>query len=115
MSQVKFTSHAAAVKKKLRAARDTGLELAAEHLLATAIPLTPKDDGPLRASGTVSVDKSKGQSAVSYDTPYAARQHEELTWHHTEGQAKYLETPFHSEADVMKAIIATQYRRATRS
>jgi hypothetical protein len=42
---------------------------------------------------------------VSYDTPYAARQHEELDWRHDEGQAKYLEGPLtENEAKYQQAI-----------
>lgn len=71
-----------------------GLQLAAEHILARATDLVPIEEGTLQRSGTVSIDAMGTTAAVSYDTPYAVRQHEELDWHHDEGrQAKYLEGP----------------------
>jgi hypothetical protein len=54
-------------------------------------------------------------SAVSYDTPYAVRQHEELSYRHDPGRtAKYLEGPLREEKDTILAIIAAQVRRALR-
>jgi hypothetical protein len=52
---------------------------------------------------------------VSYDTVYAVRQHEELTWRHDPGrQAKYLEQPYNTERPTMLALIAAAERRALR-
>lgn len=77
-----------------RAQVEGGLQLAAEHVLARATELVPIEEGTLQRSGTVSIDAMGTTAAVSYDTPYAARQHEELTWHHKDGrQAKFLEAP----------------------
>lgn len=77
-----------------RAQVEGGLQLAAEHILAQATELVPIEEGTLQRSGTVSIDAAGQTAAVSYDTPYAVRQHEELNWHHDAGrQAKYLETP----------------------
>lgn len=88
-----------------------GLALAAEHLLTAAQAQVPVDEGTLRASGAVSVDVDT--ATVSFDTPYAVRQHEEIGYHHPKGgKPKYLEDPFHDEADMLKKIIATQVRRA---
>jgi di/tripeptidase len=113
---VRFTWHGEKVKRAERAGRNKGLRMAAQHLLAEATALVPLDEGPLQNNGTVSVDESKGKAAVSYDLVYAARQHEELTWRHKPGrQAKYLEQPFHTEAETMRAIIAAQIRRSLRS
>jgi hypothetical protein len=52
---------------------------------------------------------------VSYDTPYAARQHEELDWRHAPGrQAKYLEQPLNAERATVLDLVAAQMRRALR-
>jgi hypothetical protein len=60
-----------------------------------------------------SVDISQGTAAVSYDTVYAVRQHEELTWRHAPGRtAKYLEGPLAEELDTVREIIAAELRRA---
>jgi hypothetical protein len=109
---VRFTWNGEDVKKRERAGRNKGLRLAAEHLLASSQALVPIEEATLERSGVASVDASGGQAAVSYDTVYAVRQHEELTWRHDPGrQAKYLETPYVAEAEVMNGIIAAQIRR----
>lgn len=91
----------------LRGAEMAGLELAAEHLLQVSSTLVPLEEGDLERSGEVSTDADERAAAVSYDRPYAVRQHEELTWRHDAGrQAKYLETPMGTEADTMLLLIA---------
>lgn len=77
-----------------------------ELLRGDSVPLAPIDRGPLRESAQVTPATSQNLEAhVSYDTPYAARQHEELDYHHDEGQAKYLEEPLvQNEAKYMQAI-----------
>ena len=88
-----------------------GLELAAEHLLQVSSQLAPHEEGDLARSGEVSTDRSQTAAAVSYDRPYAVRQHEELTYRHDEGkQAKYLESPMHTEQETMLALIAAPLR-----
>lgn len=78
---------------------DKGLELGAHHLLQTSRKLVPHEEGTLENSGKVSTDTGKHTAAVSYDTPYAVRQHEEMDYAHDDGrQAKYLEQPMHTEA-----------------
>lgn len=104
---------------KIRAAERAGalggLRKAAEHLLQKSRELVPHEEGTLEASGTVSVDEANLRAAVSYDTPYAVRQHEELTWQHDEGrQAKYLEDPMQTEQQAMREIIAAEIRRSLR-
>ena len=100
-----------AVSQAAKQAARQGLSLAAEHLLTASQAQVPVDEGTLRGSGTVSQD---GDTAtVSYSTPYACRQHEELGWHHPKGgKAKYLEDPLHEEQTIIRHIIATQIRRA---
>jgi hypothetical protein len=86
-----------------------GLELAGEYLLGESNLLVPHEEGDLERSGEVTSDASTGTVAVSYDRPYAVRQHEELTYRHDQGrQAKYLETPMHDPhtQDTMLRIIA---------
>ncbi len=96
----------------LKGATFDGLELAAEHLLQVASSLAPHEEGDLERSGEVSSERSSGTVAVSFDRPYAVRQHEDLTLRHDDGrQAKYLEEPMSTERDTMLALIA----RAARS
>lgn len=96
---------------KLRGAGMDGIELAAEHLLQVSSDLAPHEEGDLERSGEVSKDPGAGAVAVSFDRPYAVRQHEEMTWRHDSGkQAKYLEQPMHTEADTMLALAAGPLR-----
>jgi hypothetical protein len=90
-----------------------GLELAAEHLLQVSSFLAPHEEGILALSGEVSKEEAGLVAAVSFDTPYAVRQHEELTWRHAEGkQAKYLENPMTTERETMLALVARPLRDA---
>jgi len=83
-----------------------GVQLAAEHLLQVSSNIAPIEEGDLQRSGEVSSDPGRGVVAVSFDRPYAVRQHEDMTYRHDEGrQAKYLEDPMHSEQDTMIRII----------
>lgn len=103
----------AEVEARITAASVAGLTKAAEHLLQVSRTLVPLDETILELSGTAHpAEPDDLIAAVTYDTPYAVRQHEEMEWRHAPGrQAKYLEEPFHGERDVMLAIIATQIRR----
>lgn len=89
-----------------------GLMLAAEHLLQVSNTHVPHEEGTLERSGVASVDEANLRAAVSYDTPYAARQHEDLTARHDEGRtSKYLENAGNSEAKTIGKIIAEQIRK----
>lgn len=59
----------------------------------------PVLSGTLRRSQSVSEDKAQMAVYLSYNTPYACRQHEELGYRHTDGKAKYLEDPFNRKKD----------------
>ena len=105
--------HGDQVMEAIRAGAVKGLALAAEHLLQVSRELVPIEEGTLERSGVATVDEASLTAAVSYDTPYAVEQHEDLTARHDAGrQAKYLEQPGMTEADTMREIIAAQIRRA---
>lgn len=87
--------------------------LGAEHILGESTKLVPIEEGTLSSSGKTSAEMQGGTAvaAVSYDTPYAVRQHEELDYRHDAGrQAKYLEGPMGAEAKTVAKI----YRQAAR-
>lgn len=89
-----------------------GMIMATEHLLGVARMITPIEEGTLERSGRATVDGDGTRGAVSFDTVYAVRQHEETTWRHDPGrQAKYLEQPMMTEQDTMLLLIAAQMRR----
>lgn len=95
------------VKARAKAGAARGLRRAAEFVLGESRAIVPIEEGTLARSGAVDVDPVGLRATVSYDTPYAARQHEELTWRHDPGrQAKYLEQPLLTTRDKQNAIIA---------
>lgn len=84
----------------------------AELLGDEAVQRTPLDTGTLRASMKVTTD-GNGTAAVSYNTPYAARQHEEIGWQHPGGgEAKFLENAVNATAARVKSVIADEIRKA---
>lgn len=93
-----------------------GEDMAAEQLLALSIPVTPLSDGggTLRGSGAVqnAHDPETG-SAVTFDTPYAARLHEHPEYNFTEPGTggKYLENTALQNKGELGEIIATEVRR----
>ena len=108
---VEFEWNGPAILAALRGAEMDGLELAAEHLLQVSSFDAPLEEGDLARSGEVTSDPGQNAVAVSFDRPYAVRQHEELTWRHDAGKkAKYLEDPMHTEQDVMLTLIAGPMR-----
>lgn len=117
-----------------------GLMRAAEDLAGEAQRRAPKDEGTLRASvavvlivngarfegdGAYPAAKTAAAAAaragapvvlgaeVSFNTVYAARQHEELDWHHEEGEAKYLEGPLRERAGRYERIITLAAERGS--
>ncbi|MEU9921870.1 hypothetical protein AB0H51_11335 [Streptomyces griseoluteus] len=107
--------HGAAASREIRAGAARGLYLSAEHVLGLALNRVPLDEGYLQSTGTASVDESALNGMVSFDGPYAVRQHEELTWRHAPGRtAKYLENSLNAAQPEVEQIIAAQLRRALR-
>ncbi|WP_449281252.1 hypothetical protein [Leucobacter sp.] len=97
------------VQAMIQANAPEALNHGAELLRGYSQPLAPIDTGILRATGQVTpATESNLESHVSYDTEYAARQHEELDWRHDEGQAKYLEQPLEDHRDEITQAIAAR-------
>lgn len=109
----KLTLNLGAVEKAVREAEVEGLKKAMEHGLQASRAEVPHEEGTLERSGTASVDEADLTGAVSYDTEYAAVQHEDLTLKHDDGRkAKYLEDPWTNEQAAMLEIVAADVRRA---
>ena len=90
----------------LNGSANRAVALAAEHLLGVANEKVPIEEATLMRSGTVSTDPGKFTAAVSYDTPYAARQHEDMHLRHDDGRtAKWLENAMNAEVDTAAEII----------
>lgn len=99
------------LKQNGTAGTTRGLRLAAEHLLKSARDIVPTEEGTLENSGKVTEDEGSFRAAVSFDTPYAVRQHEDLGFKHDPGrQAKYLEQPMHTESATMAALVQATVR-----
>jgi hypothetical protein len=70
-----------------------GLKQAAEFVLDQSNQRAPIQDGTLINSGATDVDEAAMEAVVTYDTPYAIKQHEDLSLRHPNGrQAKFLES-----------------------
>lgn len=129
-------------KEVLQVARAVALaelRTGAEAILTAAINEAPVDTGTLRRSGTVTVGGLPDGAAVyaaaeggqgmagahsepqgneqavyiSFNTPYARRQHEELDWQHPRGgKAKYLEDPFNALKGKVLRRVERRVKRA---
>lgn len=99
-------------KTHLLAGMLDGIDKAGEHVLGVSNDHVPIEEGTLERSGkvTTTVDSSvpKVRASVSYDTPYAAKQHEDLTLKHDSGRnAKFLENAMNSERGTIGKIVAS--------
>ena len=74
------------VSARVTGAKRTALGKGAALLLARTIPDVPLQDGPLSDSGAIDVDDEA--ASVYFDTPYAVRQHEDMTLHHHDGRIR---------------------------
>lgn len=84
---------------------------AMEHVLNVSNQQVPLEYGDLQASGECGVEGLVGW--VSYDTPYAVSQHEDLSFYHKNGRkAKYLEDAFNSEMDKILQTVASRVKAA---
>lgn len=86
-----------------------------EDLLGQAQRDAPVEEGTLRGSGQThtTVFGDRVETEVSFDTVYAARQHEEVTWKHPKGgKAKYLEDNLKAMAPRYLAALAAAVRKA---
>jgi len=78
---------------------------ALEHVLNETNKIVPLEEGTLQRSGIT--DQSGLHGVVSYDTPYAVKQHEDRTLSHDHGrQAKYLERTAKSEKQKVQEYLA---------
>lgn len=94
-----------------------GMALAVEHVLTEANKHVPHDEGTLERSGRTGVQTTAGgvRGVVSYDTPYAVRQHEDMSLnHHGKGESKWLENTLAAERETVAQILATAIGRELR-
>jgi hypothetical protein len=92
---------------KINKAAGQAVYEAAEHVLTEATKTVPHEEGILSGTGHTDVDRRDLKATVSYDTPYAARQHEEMGYAHNPGRrAKWLELTIKEEEKAIKAHMA---------
>ncbi len=109
MSHDSFQPGDADIAARIQVGLDRGVRLAAEHILGESNRAVPIEEGTLQRSGKVTVED--GKAAISYDTPYAVKQHEDLTMHHDEGRhAKFLEQAANANRTQAAHIIAHAIR-----
>lgn len=102
-----------AVDRAVAAAALNGLEDAANELERKANETVPIDTAVLKLSSQVDIDASTLTAVVSYDTTYAVRQHEDLTYRHAPGRrARWLELTALEEADRLAGYVIEAMKRA---
>lgn len=105
------------IEVKILAAAEKAVTLGCEHVLGESSKVVPIEEGTLSRSGKVTAETQgdTAVAAVSYNTPYAARQHEDMSYRHDPGRrAKYLEDPLHAEAPTVAKIMAETVGEALR-
>lgn len=114
-ADIEFHEAHAGLSSEIAAAALKGLRLGGEHVLKLSRDIVPLEEGTLERSGMVS-DDGKGVVAVSYDVPYAVRQHEDLDLRHDPGRsAKYLEKAVAEGQGDIAQLVAAQVRQITGS
>ncbi|MBB6557298.1 minor capsid protein [Nonomuraea rubra] len=100
------------ITAEMRRAAARGLRLATEHVLSVSNQRVPHDVGDLERSGAAVVDREDLVGVISYDTPYARTQHENLDYQHKPGRtAKFLELALREEAETVKLMLARQLQQ----
>lgn len=87
------------------------MKIASEYLLTEANNTVPFDDGILKASGKTSSDELTMKVAVSYDTPYAVRLHENPQYNFQgNGRGKWLELTMNENKQEIIRLIQQQIK-----
>lgn len=109
-----FKWHGPQVQAAIEAGVVAGLNEGANHLLNETVPRTPLLSGALRRSLQVATaERGYPVAAVYSDSPYAAKQHEDMGARHSVGQAKYLESAANDERRRIAEIITQRIREAS--
>ncbi len=102
-------------KQRIRNGAARGLRVAGRGVLDASLDVVPREDDELAGSAVLDVDEKALVAAVSYDTPYAVRQHEVMRLRHDRGEtAKYLERPWRASRRSTAETIAAEIRKETR-
>lgn len=85
-----------------------GLVKLANNILGEAKQQCPVDTGTLRNSGAIQKSTADKTVTISFNTPYALRQHEEH-----KNKAKYLERPFNERVKNARYFVEKEIAEAT--
>jgi len=105
---------------RVHEATQTALLQEGNQIMGVSQRLVPIDTGLLRSTGAVRPGESpQSQDVVvelSYGgeglAPYAARQHEDTSYHHDIGQSHYLSEPLYAATEGMAERLAAAIRQA---
>jgi hypothetical protein len=107
--------HGDHAKQELRIGAVLGVRLALEVFRGESQRVVPIEESTLLHSAFVEMDEANLRGQVAYDTPYAARQHEDQTLKHDAGRtAKYLEGPMKARANIVEEVIGREIARRLR-
>jgi hypothetical protein len=106
LGQVKVTWHDRNLRAAVRVAANKALRDAAEFILEEANQTVPHEEGTLERSGRVTTDRAKMAAAISYNTPYAVRQHEGYYRHPNGRRRKWLELTLTEQSKKVRDHIA---------
>lgn len=96
----------------VRAAAESALKDAAEYLLEESNRTIPHETGHMQNTGKTTT-LSWDEQAVSYDTPYAVRQHEDTRLRHDPGRrARWLALTLEEQEDRIVEFITKGIRGA---
>ena len=105
--------HGAVINALVDQAVEAGLFEGGQMVGEESDRIAPIEEGTLIRSRTVTIEGDT--AAIAYDTPYAARQHEDLTFSHDAGrQAKFLEQSLRVHGPRGMEHVADKVRAVTR-
>lgn len=94
----------------VRGAAEPAVLAGMEFLREQSNRTVPIEEGTLERSAQASADGQRG--AVSYDTPYARRQHEDTRLRHDQGRrAKWLELTAKEQAAAIGRVVHGEMKR----
>lgn len=107
------TDHRRAMTEGMRKAAALAVVEVAEDALTEANDRAPLDEGDLVRSAEVVPHPEQTAASITYDTPYAIRQHEDSTLNHPrQGEAHWLERVVEENAPRYFQWIADRIRKA---
>lgn len=112
--KTRIKSNTRAVTKAARDAANKAVREVAEDGLTEANDRVPYEEGTLSRSAEVVHVPADTRAAITYDTPYAVKQHEDPTLNHPrQGEPYWLERTVEDNADRYFRYIADRINNAT--